>query len=86
MNLFLLGSIAALSFVIAVFFLRSWRRTRDRLFLLFALSFGIEGVNRTVLASTDDPSEGQPIFYLVRLLSFVLIIWAVLEKNTARRR
>jgi len=50
MNLFFLGAIAALSLVAALFFLRFWHRTRDRLFLAFALSFGVEGVNRIALA------------------------------------
>lgn len=86
MNLFLLGAIAAGCMLIALIFLRSWRQTGDRLFLMFSLSFAIEGLNRTALATTSDPSEGQPLFYLVRLASFVLILLAVLDKNLSGRR
>jgi uncharacterized membrane protein len=76
-----LGAIAALSLVAALFFLRFGRQTRDRLFLAFALSFGIEGLNRIALASTTDPSESAPDFYLIRLATFALILAAVLDKN-----
>ena len=81
MNQFFLGAIAALTVVAGVFFLRSWRQTRDRLFLFFALSFLIEGVNRTALAFSENPREGEPFFYLVRAGAFVLILYAIWEKN-----
>ena len=81
LNLFLLGAIAALSLVAAVFFFRFWRETSDRLFLIFALAFGIEGVNRTALALTPNPSEGDPFFYAVRAFAFLLILYAIWDKN-----
>ncbi len=84
MNQFLLGAIATCCFVIALLLLRSWRTTRDRLFLLFAVAFAVEGLNRTVLAATPNPSEGQPVFYLVRLASFGIILAAIVDKNLAR--
>ena len=43
-------------------------------------------MNRAALASTPDPSEGHPIFYLVRLVSFLLILWAILGKDLSRRQ
>jgi uncharacterized membrane protein HdeD (DUF308 family) len=81
MNLILLGAIAMASLVAALFFLRFWRQTRDRLFLFFALSFFVEGINRVVLGLVGQPNESQPFFYLVRLFSFVLIVIAILDKN-----
>ena len=80
------GAIAMASFVIALFFLRFWRNTRDRFFLYFALSFGIEGVHRIVSALTYDDAEDTPLHYLVRLLAYGLILWAILEKNLPSRR
>jgi hypothetical protein len=85
MNQFLLGAVAMGSLVAGLFFLRFWRETKDRLFLAFAVSFFVEGVNRTVLALTPTPQEGAPFFYLVRLLAFLLIFLAVLDKNRATR-
>lgn len=85
MDLMLLGAIVMASLTAALFFLRFWKHTRDRFFLYFAISFGIEGVNRAVLALTGDPNEDQPFFYFVRLFSFVLIVLAIAEKNYPKR-
>jgi len=41
----------------------------------------IEGVNRTALALSDNPREGDPFFYLVRLGSFLIILYAIWDKN-----
>jgi Family of unknown function (DUF5985) len=65
---------------VALFFARFWRETGDRFFLLFALAFATFGVNRLLLvALTDD--EAETVVYVVRLLAFLLIIAAVVEKN-----
>jgi uncharacterized membrane protein HdeD (DUF308 family) len=79
------GAIAMASFVVALFFMRFWRSSRDRFFLDFALSFGIEGVHRIVSALTYDDNEDSPLHYLVRLLAYGLILWAILEKNLPAR-
>jgi zinc transporter ZupT len=80
------GAIAMASFVVALFFLRFWRSSRDRFFLYFSLSFGIEGVHRIVSALSYDDNEDSPLHYLVRLLAYGLILWAILEKNLPSRR
>jgi uncharacterized membrane protein HdeD (DUF308 family) len=79
------GMIAMASLVIGLFFLRFWRNTKDRFFLYFALSFGIEGVHRIVTTLSFDEHEDSPLHYLVRLLAYGLIIWAILEKNLPAR-
>jgi uncharacterized membrane protein HdeD (DUF308 family) len=79
------GMIAMASLVIGLFFLRFWRNTNDRFFLYFALSFGIEGVHRIVTTLSFDEHEDSPLHYLVRLLAYGLIIWAILEKNLPAR-
>ncbi len=84
MNLLLLGAIAMASLVAGLFFFRFWRDTGDRLFLYFAVSFLIEGINRAALGMSSDPNEGEPFFYFVRLLSFILIIVGIVQKNLAR--
>ncbi|HKB71412.1 MAG TPA: DUF5985 family protein [Thermoanaerobaculia bacterium] len=63
--------------VAALFFLRFWRESRDRLFLLFSAAFFLLGVDR-VIASTS--SVGDAV-YLLRALAFVLILAAVVDKN-----
>jgi hypothetical protein len=85
MELFLLGAIAMASLIIGLFFLRFWKDTGDRFFLLFGSSFFVEGLNRAALGLTANPNEGLPFFYFVRFLSFVLILIAIGDKNLAKR-
>ncbi len=85
MNEILLGSVAAASIVAALFFLRFWRSTRDRFFLFFALSFFIEGVNRVALYESVGLHEDAPLYYIVRLISYGLIIAAIVDKNRRGR-
>lgn len=80
------GMIAMGSLIIGLFFLRFWRNTKDRFFLYFALSFGIEGVHRIVTTMSYDEHEESPLHYLVRLLAYGLILWAILEKNLPSRK
>jgi uncharacterized membrane protein HdeD (DUF308 family) len=85
MNQLLLGAIAMASITIGLFFLRFWKSTGDRFFLFFATAFGAEGVNRAMLGLYQGSDEHEPIFYLIRLLSFALILVAILDKNRAGR-
>jgi len=81
----LFGIIAGLSLVAGLFFLRFWRQTRDRFFLLFAFSFLLEAANRCAMALLVDQDETEPLFYMVRLGSYLLILAAVWTKNRKRR-
>ena len=86
MNNLLTGGIAMGSIVIALFFLRFWRSTRDRFFMYFALSFAIEGAHRVYSSLTYQDAEDSALHYLIRLLAYGLILWAILEKNLPARR
>ncbi len=85
MNQILAGAVSMGSFVIALFFLRFWHTSRDRFFLYFALSFCIEGVHRFIAALDPLASESSPMHYLIRLAAYVLILWAIIEKNLPRK-
>lgn len=78
---FLLGVIVTGSLTAGAFFLKFWRRTRDLLFLGFGASFIIEGINRMGFLLLDAPSEGSPILYSIRLLSYLLILGSIVQKN-----
>lgn len=80
----LLGAIAMSSLVAALFFLSFWRSTRDRFFLLFALAFGVEAVNRMLLGLAN-LSEYGPVLYMIRLAAYALILYAILDKNRVSR-
>lgn len=77
----LMGAIACACLVIALFFLRYWLSTRDRFFLLFSASFLIEAGNRVQMALWQVSSEDAPLNYVVRLLSYGLILLAIWDKN-----
>jgi hypothetical protein len=85
LNAVLMGAVAMASFVVAMFFLRFWRQTKDRFFLLFSIAFAVDAISRFVLGLVQPPSEAEPVFYLARLLTFSLIIAAIVDKNRARR-
>ena len=79
------GAICMGSLLIALFFLRFWRDSGDRFFLYFAASFFIEGLHRLYSALHDAGGEDSPLHYLIRLLAYGLILWAILEKNLPQR-
>ena len=84
--IFLMGVLATCFLVASLFFLRFWRDTRDSLFLAFALSFLIEGLNRIALLGAAHPNEGRVWTYLVRLLATLIILGAIVRKNYGRSR
>jgi hypothetical protein len=85
MDEMLLGAIATASAVAALFFLRFWRSTGDRFFLFFALSFFIETLSKVFLAPAAQGNDA-PAYYLVRLLSYGLILFAIIDKNRPHRK
>jgi hypothetical protein len=84
-EMFLLGVIVTASLAAALFFLKFWRHTRDPLFLAFACAFAIEGLNRVGFLFLERPNEGSPVIYVVRLLAFLVIVAAILRKNSKGR-
>jgi hypothetical protein len=81
---FLSGAVAFGFLICALFFLRFWRRTRDALFMAFALAFVLLGLGQSVLALANIPTEERGAVYLIRLAAFALIIFAIVRKNRAR--
>lgn len=82
-NPFILGMMTMAYAVIGLFFLRFWRRTRDRLFLIFALAFWLLGLNRVALATFGETSESATYVYWVRFVAFLFILFAIIDKNRA---
>ena len=81
-----LGGMLAMGYLIAgVFFLRYWRRTRERLFASFAIALFILALQRVLLAANLAIIEDDTWYYGLRLLAFVLILWAIVDKNRADR-
>jgi hypothetical protein len=78
---FVLGAVAMASAIAALFFARFYRDTRDPLFLYFAAAFGLESVNRTLLAFAPTPNEASPRLYLLRAFAYSLILVGIYSKN-----
>jgi hypothetical protein len=80
-KVFLSGAISMACLTIALFFLRFWRQTGDRLFVIFAAAFGLLMVERLMLATVSTSHELAPYIYVMRLFAFLLIMGAVVDKN-----
>ena len=77
--LFLSGFLTAGYAIVALFFLKFWKQSRDRLFGFFAVGFALLAVQRALLPVVH-PVE---VLYALRLVAFLLIAVAIVEKNRA---
>lgn len=84
LDYFLLGFIAACSLVAGLYFLRFYRSTRDPLFLAFLVFFVAQGCTNAVTLELSQPNLGTPMIFLIRLLSVLVVLAAILWKNIAR--
>ncbi len=78
---FLSGAITLGFLVAGLFFLRFWRRTRDGLFLAFAIAFVLLGIGQAIQALANIPQEERSYIYLIRLAAFTIILAAIIRKN-----
>jgi Family of unknown function (DUF5985) len=83
---FLSGAVTLGFVVAAVFFLRFWRRTSDRLFLAFATAFFLLALNQAAAQWLGAADERVGYAYLLRVIGFVLILAAIVAKNVSHRR
>ncbi len=72
------------SCVAALFFLRFWTVTADRLFAGLTAAFLLLALHWTVLVVWEPQSELRPLAYILRLVAFLVIIAAILDKNLER--
>jgi hypothetical protein len=82
----LIGAAATASFTVALFFLRFWRQTRDSLFLWFAIAFATESATRLLEGLSPLSNDREPLLYIPRLITFALIILAIIQKNRPAQR
>ena len=83
---FLSGAVSFGFFLCGLFFLRYWKRSRDELFLIFALAFALLGAGQAILALANIPTEERGAIYLIRLTAFLLILIAIYRKNRVANR
>ena len=81
MGSLLYGVLITASLLVGLFFLKFWRQTRDRFFLLFATAFWVLALNWIGLIAIEPADETETYAYLLRLVAFVLILIGIVDKN-----
>lgn len=81
MILFLWGALATASAIVALYFLRFWTQSRDRLFLFFATAFVALALHWLGLGLVQPSVESRHYLYVLRLLAFLLILVGIIDKN-----
>jgi hypothetical protein len=84
---FMMGIVTMGHFVAALFFLKFWTKTRDRLFLWFSVAFWLLGLNRVAMLVTTlltEELKEHHLVYWVRFLGYVVILIAILDKNRSK--
>lgn len=87
-KLMLYGFIIAEEVLLTVIFVRLWRASHETLFAFFAAGFAVMGMHRIglgVALANGVALEQQTVFFLVRLLSYMLIFGGVVVKNMQGR-
>jgi hypothetical protein len=79
LNLFLFGAIMMGFWIASAFFFKFWSDTRDRLFLIFGIAFGIMAIERLVLGLIT--TTGEHRVYYFRIVAFGLILMGIYDKN-----
>ena len=85
LSVFVAGVIATSYGLAGLFFLKFWERSRDLLFLAFAVAFWLLALSQFLLAVTNIPREEQSWVFILRLAAFALIAAAILHKNAKPR-
>jgi hypothetical protein len=67
--------------VVGLIFIRSWRRSDDRFFALFGAAFWTLALHWLALASVGAVDETRHYFYTIRLVAFLLVLFAIADKN-----
>jgi hypothetical protein len=83
---FLAGAVTLAYIVASMYFVHFWRRTADRLFLAFAVAFALLALNQLTVFALGIDDERYNYAYILRVLGFVLILLAIVDKNVASRR
>ncbi len=78
---FVSGLIVAGYLVIALFFLKFWRQSRDRLFIFFSVAFWLLALQRALLTLLVLSDATTVVLYGLRALAFLMIVYAIVDKN-----
>jgi hypothetical protein len=83
---FLSGAIAMGYVTAGLFFLRFYAQSKDRLFMFFALAFMLLAVQRVIFVIIDSTVESNPGVLILRIIAYLLIITAIVDKNRKAKK
>jgi hypothetical protein len=75
------GAILLGYWAIGVFFFRFQRKSRDRFFGFFGWAFWLLAAERFLLLLVGANDEVKIYIYLIRLVAFLFILYAIFDKN-----
>lgn len=81
---FVSGVIASGYLVVAAVFFILWRRRGDPLLRAFALAFLLFALNQVLAAALVTPTDPPSLIYALRILGFVIIFGALLDRGPTR--
>lgn len=83
---FLAGAVTLAYLAGSGFFFRFWRKTGERLFGAFGVAFAFLALNQLSAWYFEAGDERTLIGYALRVLGFLLILAAIVDKNLSRDR
>ena len=84
MILFVSGAVTFAFLVAAIFFLKFWKSTADRLFLGLGIAFFLFALNQLTAALLGPADERSGYSYLLRVIGFSVILVAIISKNYSK--
>jgi hypothetical protein len=84
MSEFIHGALTLGYLVAALFFVRFWRASHDRLFVFFAIAFTVLALNRFDVSVRGITEEIGTPFYWIRLIAYLIILAGIVDKNVRR--
>ncbi|MGE5639635.1 MAG: DUF5985 family protein [Clostridia bacterium] len=82
---FLAGAATLGYLVVSGFFYRFWRRTHERLFLAFGVAFALLALNQAAATYFEAGDERTLVAYALRVIGFLLILAAIVDKNVSSK-
>ena len=71
--------------MVGLFFLKFWRKTKDRFFLNFSIAFFMLSFERWLLLKWGgNVDETETWVYFVRLAAFIMIAVSIIDKNRGK--
>jgi hypothetical protein len=83
---FFTGALTMTYVLAAAYFVHFWRRSGERLFIAFGIAFGLLALNQFAIELIAASDERGSYAYVLRVIAFLLIAAAIVDKNLVRRR